>query len=188
MTTWPIDHVTAFGSIDHLALVLLVLFGRGMDLLSTWVATPCLELEANPIARWLGWRAGMAVNGVVALGVGLLPLAAISIATTSLLVASRNFQSAWLTRVVGELEYRRWIAARYREGRPGVFLICLILHAGLVALVGVGLMAGSQWRLIPFAIGLGVVTYALAIAVFTGLAMRRAGRSDIWPTSIPDRE
>lgn len=176
MTAWPIEHVTAFGSVDHLAMVLLVLFGRAMDLLSTWVATPSLELEANPIARWLGWRAGMLANGAVALPVGLLPLAAISLATTSVLVASRNLQSAWLVRVVGEREYRDWIAARYREGRPGVFLISLVLHAGLIGLVGLGLMAGSQWRLIPFGIGLGIFTYAMAVAVFTGLAMRRAAR------------
>ena len=30
-------------------------FSRGMDYLSTWVGTPRLELEANPLMGWLGW-------------------------------------------------------------------------------------------------------------------------------------
>ena len=29
-----------------------------MDFLSTWVATPNLVLEGNPIAKKLGWRWG----------------------------------------------------------------------------------------------------------------------------------
>ena len=178
MSPLPVEALAPPGSTLYLALLGLVLFGRTMDLFSTWIATPSLELEANPIARWLGWRAGIVVNVVVAFAVALLPLAAISIATTSVFVAARNLQSAWLMRVLGEHEYRVWLAARYREGRRGVFVICLVLHAGLIALVGIGLMAFSAWLLVPFAVGFGIVTYALAVGFFTGLAMRRAARRD----------
>lgn len=172
-----LDAVASFGSLEYLILVLLVAFGRGMDLFSTWIATPTLELEANPLARWLGWRAGAGVNLAVAFTVAVLPLAAIAITTTSLLVAARNLQSAWLIRSLGEHEYRVWIAARYQETRRGVFVICLTLHAGLTALVGIGLMVFSQSRLVPFAVGFGILIYALAVAIFTGLSMRRAARS-----------
>lgn len=168
----------AFGSVDHAMLALVVLFGRSMDLLSTWIATPTLELEANPLARRLGWRGGIVVSAVASVVLGLIPLAAIAVATTSVMVATRNLQSAWLTRVLGEHEYRSWIAARYREGRPGVFLICLILQALLLGLVGGGLMAFSRWQLVPFSVGFGIVIYALAVGLFTGLAMRRAARAD----------
>ena len=187
MTGPAVDHTTVFGSWEYVALLALVLFGRAADLFSTWVATPTLELEANPVARLLGWRAGIAVNALVAFAVALLPLAAISIATTSILVASRNLQSAWLTRALGEHEYRSWIAARYRESRRGVFVICLLLHSALIALVGVGLMVFARWQLIPFSIGFGILVYALAVAVFTLLAMRRAARQDALLEAFPFR-
>lgn len=172
-----IDRVTAFGSPEYLLCVLILVFGRGMDLLSTWMATPTLELEANPIARWLGWRAGVVVNLVACGAIALLPLAAVSVATMSVMVAARNLQSAWLMRVMGEHEYRSWIAARYRETERGVFVICLVLHASLLALVGASLMIFSRQQLVPFGVGFGIVTYAVAIAFFTGLGMRRAARS-----------
>jgi hypothetical protein len=170
--------VATFGSTAYLLLLALLLFGRGSDLFSTWIATPTLELEANPLARRLGWRAGVAVNLVACLLLALLPLAAVSVTTTSVLVASRNLQSAWLMRTLGEHEYRAWIAARYREARRGVFLICLLLHTGLIALVGAALMLFSEWQLVPFAVGFGILTYALAVALYTGLGMHRAARRD----------
>lgn len=178
MNAPAVQFTVTFGSVDYILLVVLVVFGRAMDLLSTWIATPTMELEANPVARFLGWRAGIFVNLVVSAFLALLPLAAISVATTSIMVAARNLQSAWLTRVLGEHEYRTWIAARYREGRRGVFLICLILQAGLIASVGASLMIFSHGLLIPFSIGFGILTYALAVGFFTLIAMRRAARAE----------
>ncbi|MBL9136801.1 MAG: hypothetical protein JNK85_13070 [Verrucomicrobiales bacterium] len=180
MNGLEIDRVTTFGSPEYLLCALILLFGRGMDLLSTWIATPTLELEANPIARWLGWRAGVAVNLIACGAIAWLPLAAVSVATMSVMVAARNLQSAWLMRVMGEHEYRSWIAARYRETARGVFVICLVLHASLLALVGACLMVFSRQQLVPFGVGFGIVTYAVAIALFTGLGMRRAARR--WAT------
>ena len=42
-----------FGSREYLALLVLLFWARGMDFFSTWVATPNLVLEGNPIARRL---------------------------------------------------------------------------------------------------------------------------------------
>ena len=36
------------------ALVGAMVFARGMDFLSTWLVTPTLKLEANPLARRVG--------------------------------------------------------------------------------------------------------------------------------------
>lgn len=170
------DVLVPYGSAPYLGLLALLLFARGADLFSTWVATPTLELEANPIARALGWRGGIVVNFLAAVAIAALPLAAISIATTSLLVASRNLQAAWLVRAVGEHAYRDWIAARYRETPPGVFLLLLLLHTGFIAFIGGGLMLFSRWNLIPFAVGFGIVVYAVAVGLFTGLSMARAAK------------
>jgi hypothetical protein len=188
MNGLEIDRVAAFGSPEYLLCVLILVFGRGMDLLSTWMATPTLVLEANPMARWLGWRAGVVVNLIACVGIAMLPLAAVSVATMSVMVASRNLQSAWLIRVLGEHEYRGWIAARYREAERGVFLICLVLHASLLSLVGAILMIFSRQQLVPFGVGFGMVTYAVAVAFFTFLGMRRAARKWTAPeVEIPSR-
>ena len=173
MPELTLDRGVAPGSPEYGLLVVLELFGRGMDLLSTWVATPTLQLEANPIARRLGWKGGLLISLGVALITGCLPIAAISIATTSVLVAARNFQNAWIIRSMGELEYRAWLRARYLAAQPGVFRLCLVLQCALLALPGIALMMFSAGRLVPFAVGFGVLVYALAVLVFTGRAMRR---------------
>ncbi len=174
-----LEHAVPFASSAHGVLVLLVLFGRAMDLLSTWMVTPSLALEANPVARRLGWRGGVAVSCVAALVLGLLPLAAISVTTTSLLVAARNAQSAWLVRSLGEQEYRQWIAARYRSGSRATFLAGLAMNSVPFALIGAGLLVYSRWQLVPFSVGLGLVVYALAVALYTGLTMRRVARMSV---------
>ena len=83
-------------------LFLLLFVARGMDFLSTWVATPNLVLEGNPIAKKLGWKWGIPLNLALCVGLAFWPLPAIVISTTSVLVAARNFQSAWLMRSLGE--------------------------------------------------------------------------------------
>ena len=36
-------------------LVAAMAFSRGLDFLFTWVVTPRLELEANPLLGWMRW-------------------------------------------------------------------------------------------------------------------------------------
>ncbi|MBK9138411.1 MAG: hypothetical protein IPM17_06555 [Verrucomicrobia bacterium] len=165
-----------FGSAQYLVLLALLLFARGMDFLSTWVATPTLALEANPIARWLGWEGGLVVNAVLSGCLALWPLPAIAVATTSLLVAARNFQSAWLMRSLGEDEYRAFLRDRFAQGPRGLYWVCLLAQVLLLAAVGAGLLAFSDLRLVPFAVGTGILVFALAILVFSSLAARRLRR------------
>ena len=49
------EEFVAFGSSHYFLFLALLAFGRGMDFLSTWIATPNLVLEGNPLARKLGW-------------------------------------------------------------------------------------------------------------------------------------
>lgn len=176
MTVPAADALVPVGSPEYFVLLGLLVVGRGMDLLSTWVATPTLALEANPVARALGWRWGILVNLGVVTGLAILPLAAVTVITMSLLVAARNLQSAWLMRTLGEYAYRAWIAERYHESRRSVFLLCLVLNASCFVLVGGGLMIFGRGELASLGVGFGIVTYAVAVALFTGLSMRRAAR------------
>ncbi len=54
-----------FGSAAYFVLLGILVFARGMDFLSTWIATPNLVLEANPIAKRLGWKLGLLVNSIL---------------------------------------------------------------------------------------------------------------------------
>ena len=41
-------------------LIAALAFARGMEFLSTWIVTPRLALEANPLMRRLRWGGGSA--------------------------------------------------------------------------------------------------------------------------------
>jgi hypothetical protein len=166
-----------FGSAEYVALLGLLLGTRGADFLSTWVATPHLVLEGNPLARKLGWRWGTLVNVTVCLIFAAWPLSALVIATTSALVAARNFQSAWLMRTLGEEQYREWYVQRLRETPLPLYLFCLLGQTLPVAAVGAALMLFYAGPWVPFAVGLGIVAYAIAVVFYTSLALWRIRRS-----------
>jgi hypothetical protein len=179
------EDLIRFGSRDYYLMVLLLAFSRGMDFLSTWVATPNLVLEGNPIAKKLGWRWGIPVNIGICIGLGLFPLNAIAFSTLSVLVAARNFQSAWLMRSMGQENYRDWHVRRIQETPITLYLSCLAGNTLLTAGVGVAVMYFSYQAamnfsyqyLVPLAVGMGIFSYAIAVAFFSILAvwnLRRA--------------
>ena len=171
------DASASFGSREYFLLLALLAFSRGMDFLSTWIATPNLVLEGNPLAKKLGWRWGVLVNIVIVVVLAMWPLSAIVVATASVLVASRNFQSAWLMRSLGEEIYREWHVQRIQETRITLYLFCLAGNTLLTAGLGMALMIFSKMRLVPFAIGMGIVAYSAAVAFYTLLAIWRLHRA-----------
>jgi hypothetical protein len=176
------DDLVPFGSRFYVAMLLLLLVARGMDFLSTWIATPNMVLEGNPLAKKLGWKWGIPVNLAMCLGFAFWPLPAIVISTTSALVAARNFQSAWLMRSLGEQLYREWHIERVQETNITLYLFCLFSQTILVAGVGVGVILATNGRQqeqpVALAIGLGIIAYALAVAFYTLLGVVRLRRAD----------
>lgn len=168
-----VEEFVPFGGPAYFALLACLVWARGMDFLSTWVATPNLLLEANPIARKMGWKIGLVVNAIICALFALWPLPSIVIVTTSLLVAARNFQSAWLMRSLGEHEYRFWMGERLLQTPRPLYFFCLFAQTGLIGLLGSGLMYFAQFQLIPFGVGMGMVTYAFAILVYSLLSVWR---------------
>ena len=172
------DEVLRFGSLKYAFYLGVLLFARAMDFLSTWIATPSLLLEGNPVARMLRWKWGIAVNIAFCFAFAFLPLTAIIIATTSVLVAARNFQLAWLMRTHGEENYRNWFVERMEETPPGLFLFCLLAQTSLTAAVGGVLMYFSRWQeMVPLGIGMGIIGYAVAVMLFTLMALWRNRRA-----------
>ncbi len=163
----------AFGGGYYLICLALLMVARGMDFLSTWIATPNLVLEANPIAKKLGWKLGVVINVVLCATFALWPLPAIVIATTSILVAARNFQSAWLMRTMGEEQYRGFMAEQMSYTPFGLYLFCLGFQTVLYLVIGLALVFFDDSQLVPFAVGMGMVAYAMAVAFYSLLAARR---------------
>ena len=170
------EELVPFNSREYWFFFALLLGGRGLDFLSTWVATPNLVREANPFARRLGWKWGGVVNVVLSAGLALWPLSALIVVTTSILVAARNFQSAWLMRSMGEDAYRAWMTARVEATPWPLFLFCLMGQTLPFLAVGGALMYFNSDRLVPLAVGMGNVAYGLAVAFYTLLSVWRLRR------------
>jgi hypothetical protein len=176
------ENPISFGSGEYFLMLALLVFGRGMDFLSTWIATPNLALEGNPIAKKLGWKWGLLLNVVLVFALALWPLSAIVVATASVLVAARNFQTAWLMRSLGEDAYREWHVQRVRETRVTLHLFCLAGNTLLTAIIGAALVYFSRtevgrWEIVPFAVGLGMIAYSIAVAFYSLLAIWRIHRA-----------
>src|SRR5947208_9764044 len=181
------DDFVSFGSRAYALLFLMLLVSRGMDILSTWVATPNMLLEGNPIAKKLGWRWGIPINLLFCVGFAFWPMPAIVLSTTSILVAARNFQSAWLMRSLGEEAYRDWHVERIQETRITLYLFCLAGNTLLTAGVGAAVIYFSNLVLVPFAIGVGIMAYAGAVAFYTLLAIWRMRRAALRNARLSER-
>lgn len=171
------EDLLQFGSRAYCVCFLLLLFARGMDFLSTWVATPNLILEGNPIAKKLGWQGGIVVNLVACWALAFSEPIAIGVSTMSLLVAARNFQSAWLMRSMGEDRYRDWHLNRISETPITLYLACLGGNTILIALIGGALILFSDNYLVPTSIGIGMLAYCFAVVLFTLFAVWRNRRA-----------
>ena len=171
------DEALPLGSHEYFLMLAILAFGRGMDFLSTWVATPNLVLEGNPIAKRLGWKWGEVFNIAIVLLIARWALPSIVVTTASVLVAARNFQSAWLMHSLGEERYRDWHVRRVQETRVSLFLFCLAGNTVLTAAVGGVITFFSNGLLVPVGIGMGIVAYAVAVAFYTLLSVWRLHRA-----------
>jgi len=169
-----------FASRDYLITLALLVFARGLDFLSTWFATPTLVLEANPVAKRLGWKWGGLLNLAICVAVARWPVAATVIVTVSLLVAARNFKSAWIMRTLGEPQYRFWMSEVMAQTSRRRFLFSLLGETLPTALVGAAVMLFAGEQPMALAVGLGIVGYAGAVLFYTLLAVWRnfQGRSN----------
>ncbi len=157
-------------------LLALLVVTRGLDFLSTWIATPHMVLEGNPIARKLGWKWGAVVNVGLCVAFALYPLPALIIATTSVLVSAHNFDAAWLMHTMGEDNYRAWISRQHLNTRAWLYVLCLLSKTALWGAVGLALLLSADGRLISTGIGLGILGYALAVLVYSSISAWRLRR------------
>jgi len=135
-----------------------------MDILSTWIATPNLVLEGNPIAKRLGWRWGIPLN-----------LASVSAWHSGRSRPSPSLPPAcWWPRAISNPpgSCARWgrngtatgtSNASRKRGSPFTSF-CLAGNTVLTAAVGAAVVYFCQTLWVPFAVGLGIIAYAVAVA------------------------
>jgi hypothetical protein len=171
--TWTVPEVVSPGSAPWCLFAAMALLGRAADLVSTYIATPHLALEGNPLARRLGWRWGIPINLAASLGIGCFPSLAIAVTTTSALVAARNFQNAWIMRSMGEWQYRMWMAERLDQTPRPLPVVCFMAEALLTLLPGLALLVFAESGGVAQSVGMGITAYAAAVALFTLMALWR---------------
>jgi len=150
-------HVVAFAT----------LISRLGDIGTTYLVSPTLRVEANPIARRLGWKYIFA-TAVVA----LIPYRSIHggviVLTASFLIAASNASEAMLARFMGEESY----AALNREAiqKMPVLLGLSLLCLPAIFLMMLGLMmlllfpeSSNRWG---FDMAVGTMVAAAAILIF----------------------
>ncbi|MEE9126822.1 MAG: hypothetical protein V3U11_06750 [Planctomycetota bacterium] len=167
---------------DSLAHVLcgLILLGRLGDIISTWLITPKLDLEANPIVRRLGWR-----FAVLTVLICLVPYVvdvwiAVILVPPFLMVSGSNIGKIWIVRALGEKQVLQQSIETARRSTFGSAATCTVLSGSFFILTGLVLVylvrleaARTQVSLLTEAFGYGVCTFGLAILIHGTIHVRR---------------
>ncbi len=168
--------------LEHL-LCALIFISRLGDIGSTYLVTPKLKLEANPIVRKFGWWYAIAT-----LAICLVPYystaMAIIVLVPSLMVSASNTGKVWFVRAYGESAYLELLLSVARKSRLSHALVPTIVAALFIALVGLTMMLfcpdpTKDWG---YWFGAGVIVYAVAIgfhgSMFFIRLFRNAKHSD----------
>lgn len=164
-----------------LILALLILIARLGDIGSTYLVSPNLELESNPVMRRLRWPYAC-LTTLVCLLPYWSPGAGIVVLVASLLVSASNSSKIWLARAMGETEYLAMMLRMAAHAKPGpslVFSLMPALFMGILALTVMFFYPNPNADL-GYYVGLGILGYALVVAIYgpaTFLRYRKAGRS-----------
>jgi hypothetical protein len=165
----------AYTNLPHVLCALLLLSRIG-DIGTTYLVTPNLILEANPIARKLGWPFAL-----LTLGACLLPYVdmqfAVSALVAFLLVSASNASKIWIARTIGEQAYAAFALDLARRSKLSHALLGLAATTFFVALAGGTILlfypSEEEWG---FWLGLGVLLYAGAKGLYGALATIRLFR------------
>jgi hypothetical protein len=162
--------------LDHVLAVLLLISRLG-DIGPTYLITPRLRLESNPIVRRLGWRFVVA-SILLCLVPYFNEAAGVMILVPFLLVAAANARSLWFARAIGEEEYHAMLMRAVRRSRLVQAVVPIWVSAGFTLMIGLVVLLfypdpSTDWG---FWVGTGVLLYAFIVALYGTLTVRRLFR------------
>jgi hypothetical protein len=155
-------------------LCALILIARIGDIGTTYLVTPTMALEANPLMRRLGWRFALLTMAVCAVPYVSVD-AGLMILVPSLLVSASNASKIWAARTMGERQYGAMLVglaarSRLRQALAPVFASTFFIFLlGAVVIVLYPDPNGGP----AFWMGAGIVTYGIALALHSTLALVR---------------
>ncbi|MCZ6598439.1 MAG: hypothetical protein O7B99_12425 [Planctomycetota bacterium] len=168
-----------YDNLEHF-LCIVILIGRIGDIGSTWLVTPRLKLEANPIVRKLRWPFAFAT-----LALCLVPYwnttAALPLAVVFLLVTAQNLSGAWLARALGEDRYLDLLRTAARSSDPFAAIGLVWASSAFFVLAGLLLLVfyphtNEDWG---FWYAAGIVLFGLVGGLYRSLFLRRLFRTAV---------
>jgi len=164
-------------NLDHFLFVLLFISRLG-DIVSTYLATPNLELEINPIIRKLRWPYAILTIFICFLPYYDTKIAMIIIAP-SFLVCSSNFSRLWFITTLGEKEYKKLLLAMCRKRNYNNACYCMGMSGIFMFLLGFLLLVVSPKDSWPLYIGFGIEIYAIVILLYEYIFNRKLFEASI---------
>lgn len=158
-------HSIMIENFDHYLCGMLFLARCG-DILTTWLATPTMRLEANPIAKKFGWVFAVATIFTCFTAYFSQPLA-LALLSISLCVCASNASKLWMLRTLGEEEYLALQVATLR--RSGLTKALIYNCSPALFYIALGLIMRFvdgdpiTWG---YHLGTGVFAFGIAILVF----------------------
>jgi len=167
-----------YHNLDHVVAGMLLLARIG-DIGTTFLATPTLKLEQNPIVKKLGWPFAILTLFLCLIPYYSIPIGVIGL-VVSLMVSVSNSLGLWLVRSVGETQFHALLIKAAAQANLKHSLILLMLPVIFIVLLGISVMIiyphpSKDWG---FWFACGFFTYALVMAIYPTLAflrMRRIG-------------
>ncbi len=150
---------------DHFLCGVLFL-ARSGDIVTTWLATPTMRLEANPVAKKLGWIYAVATIFTCFTAYFYEPLA-LALLGISLCVCASNASKLWMLRTLGEEEYLALqVSTLRRSGLAKALLYNCLPAVFYVALGLIMRFVDGEPVTWGYHLGTGVFAFGIAILVF----------------------
>jgi hypothetical protein len=158
-----------YNNFEHF-LCALILLARAGDIGSTFLVSPKLKLEANPIARRLGWQIAL-LSLLLCLVAYFNTVLAVIVLIPSLLVSASNISKVWMARTLGEEEFDNLLLCLARKSRLSHAIAGVLGSAFFILIVGLFTVVlcddpGHNWG---YWIGYGIILYSAVIAIYGSL-------------------
>lgn len=149
---------------NHFLFVML-LFARCGDIFTTWLASPKLQHEANPVTVKFGWFYGAATIALSVVAYWSEPFA-LALLSISLCVSASNASKVWIMRTLGETDYHSLVVSVMQRSSLGKALTFNCMPAVFYFALGgmIHIVEGEETR--AYYLGTGILAYAMAILVF----------------------
>ena len=153
-------------NLEHI-LAAMILAARAADIVSTYLATPTLLLESNPLLRKFRWP--MALFSFITCVIPYFSIpAAIVVIVMSTLIAYSNSTRLWIIRAIGEDAYFNLMVTATAKAKVAETIAWMLLPALFISLLGVLLVIlyPDPNTQLGFFFALGIFMYTLVIAAY----------------------